>query len=120
MESDSATTTSLGSISLGSLLMAIISTIKNLTKKNSCWSCIFGCLERIVNLFNHYAFTYVAVYGYTFCEAGAAVWDLLCSKGIDVIINEDLTTTVLWFGSLTGALITGWAGMNVGSIVTQC
>lgn len=102
-------TTSFGSIALGSLLMAVLQTIKAFMKRNSILRCIFGCLERLVNLFNHFAFTYVAVYGLTFCDAGAAVWELLCSKGVDVVISEDLTSTVLMFGSLMGGVVTGWA-----------
>jgi hypothetical protein len=54
--------------------------------------------------------SYVAVYGQSYCDAGSSVWQLLCSKGFDAIINEDLTSSVLALGSFIGACVTGAFG----------
>ena len=80
-----ALTTSFGSIALGSLIVALISTAKfmlksleSATKKHSfivcCVRCILNLIERWVRYFNKYAFVVVALYGNNFRSSGSEVW----------------------------------------------
>ena len=82
-------TLSLGSICFGSLIVAILETIKQFLNFLSwsagqsgncvascllcCVGCIVGCIEKLVEIFNRYAYTYVGIYGYSFITAGKHV-----------------------------------------------
>ena len=66
-------TTSFGSICLGSLLVAILETLRTLIRYARaqrdniiafCADCILGIIESLLRYFNLYAFTQVAIYGY--------------------------------------------------------
>lgn len=68
-----ATTTSFGSICLGSLLVAALQTIRALIQfaRNGkhqilvlVVDCIIGCIDNLLQYFNKYAFTQIAIYGY--------------------------------------------------------
>lgn len=112
-----ATTTSLGSICFGSLLVAILSAIKAMLDAASrneesslaqeCVRCIVSCLEDLMKYFNVYAFSRIAIYGSSFWTAGKETFDLFKSRGFDVIINDDLTGTVLAIGAFVGFAIAG-------------
>ncbi len=45
--------------------------------------------------FNLYAFAQVAIYGSPFIQAAKDTWNLLSSKGLDAIINDDLVRPLL-------------------------
>jgi hypothetical protein len=76
-----AMTTSLGSICYGSLLVALIQFVRAMVaelKKSDnagaailgvCIDCCLACIEDLVEYFNHYAYTQVAIYGKDFCTA---------------------------------------------------
>jgi hypothetical protein len=55
--------------------------------------------------FNHYAYTYVAVYGRTYCEAASQTWDLFVRRGFDALVNDQLVGSVLSLGALIVALL---------------
>lgn len=121
-----ATTTSFGSICFGSLLIAIVNAIRamlNHARKSdngfavACATCLIRCLEDIINYFNTYAFTYVAIYGTSYCDSAKSVFNLFATKGIDMIINDDLTGMVMTFGSLIGGLVTGAFGYYMSAIL---
>lgn len=74
-----AVTFSFGSICLGSLLVALIKTIRALVSQARgqaaggfadcalcCVDCLLGCLDQLMQYFNHYAYTRVALYGVSF------------------------------------------------------
>ncbi|KAJ1625883.1 plasma-membrane choline transporter-domain-containing protein, partial [Pavlovales sp. CCMP2436] len=76
-----AATYSLGSICLGSLLVAIVKTVRALVSQARsqaeggfaqcmlcCVDCLLGCLDRAMQYFNHYAYTRVALYGVGFVQ----------------------------------------------------
>jgi len=115
-----ATTTSLGSICFGSLIVAFLSATKavldEMRRQNdgigACLaSCIIGCIEDLVRFFNVYAFSRVAIYGKGFVQSGKETWDLFKAKGWDLIVNDDLTGTVLAIGALFGFAISGGVAM---------
>lgn len=52
-----------------------------------------------------YAFTYVALYGQTYCDAGRSVVELFTQRGIDAVINDDLTGLAMAQASFMGGLM---------------
>lgn len=85
-----ALTYSFGSISLGSLIVAIIQFLRQLCSaaQNSasqdgnivgvvifcCLQCLIGILEWAVTFLNRYAFSYIALYGKAYVPAAKATW----------------------------------------------
>eukprot|EP00455_Lapot_gusevi_P034542 TRINITY_DN380_c0_g1_i3.p1 TRINITY_DN380_c0_g1~~TRINITY_DN380_c0_g1_i3.p1 ORF type:complete len:535 (+),score=170.86 TRINITY_DN380_c0_g1_i3:87-1691(+) len=144
-----ATTTSFGSICLGSLIIAIIKAIRAIVHQarrqnngllQACAECFIRCIENIVQYFNVYAFTYVAVYGRTYCESAKDTFEMFKTKGIDAVINDDLTGGVMALGAVVGGCVVGavslwlshyvydmsnWAlwvfsGFLIGLVMTMC
>jgi hypothetical protein len=104
-----ALTTSFGSICFGSLLVAIVQSLKALAQsaRNNdngiliCIAeCILSCLESILEYFNKWAFVYVGLYGYSYLEAGKNVFTLFKNRGWEAIIADDLINNVFFFLSL--------------------
>jgi len=113
-----ATTTSFGSICLGSLLIAIIQALRNMAKnsRNSrnfvglMLVCLLSCLEHLIQLFNKYAFTQVAIYGKTFCQAAKDTFNLMKERGVDAIVNDILTGKVMGIMCFISGVICGMFG----------
>jgi len=116
-----ACTYSFGSICLGSLLVALIQALRALLRtgrranNNNIFLCIIDCLlsciEGLVQYFNTYAYAQIAIYGRSYIESAKATWELLCSKGIDALINDDLTGFALLCGSFIGGIVCAIAGV---------
>ncbi|KAI3644498.1 hypothetical protein MP228_010662 [Amoeboaphelidium protococcarum] len=110
-----AFTTSLGPIAFGSLIIALIQTLRFMLRQaaqqNSILAaiadCIIGCLQGLIEYFNSYAYVHVAVYGKSFCEAAKDTWNLVKSHGIDAIVNDSLVGTVLGFGKIAVGMASG-------------
>ncbi|KAJ3326199.1 putative choline transporter, neither null mutation nor overexpression affects choline transport [Boothiomyces sp. JEL0866] len=117
-----AMTSGLGPNCYGSLLIAIIETLKfivnNARNDQSndniacqlllcCIACILSMFEDLLEYFNRYAFAQVAIYGKDYCSAAKDTWELAKSRGIDAIINDNLIGNVLSIGSLIIGLLTG-------------
>ncbi|KAF9410998.1 putative choline transporter, neither null mutation nor overexpression affects choline transport [Podila epigama] len=118
-----ALTTSFGSICFGSLLIAVLQTLRyvlNSLRNDSddgfmaflalCASCILSCLEGLFEIFNKFAFTQVAMYGKPFVVAAQDTWNLIKDRGVDAIVNDSLVGNVLAMGSLSVALASGLYG----------
>jgi len=113
-----ATTTSFGSICLGSLLIAIIQALRNMVRnsRNSrsfaaiILSCLLACIENLIQFFNKYAFTQVAIYGKTFCQAAKDTFNLMKERGVDAIVNNVLTGKVMGMMVFISAIICGLFG----------
>jgi len=113
-----ATAQGLGSICCGSLLVAIIQTLRSMAKNGArrgnitaLICCLFlSILDWLIQYFNAYAFVQVAVYGVTYYQAAKNTWDLLRSRGFDAIINDNLIDTVLAAGAVVGGVITFLVG----------
>lgn len=108
-----AITTSLGPIALGSLLVAIFQFIRQtlhsiMEHENNfcccCCNCVLWFIDKFLKYFNVYAFSQVAIYGLSYCEASKETIDLLIETNITPIINDDLVGNVLGFGSFFGGL----------------
>ncbi|KAJ1497768.1 putative choline transporter, neither null mutation nor overexpression affects choline transport [Coelomomyces lativittatus] len=116
-----ALTSSFGSICFGSLLIAIIQFIRMLLRMAMdssgqsdactfflcCIECLLQFIQQLAELFNVYAFTQVAMYGKPYCRAAKDTMHLLKDRGIDLIINNNLTGMVLGFGGLMVGGLTG-------------
>lgn len=116
-----ALTTSFGSIALGSLLVAILQTIRAIvrsmrSRRNALLicliECLLSCIETLVRMFNKYAFVVVAIWGKTYCGAAKDTVRLIGSHGISAIINDCIVNNVLSFGCLFGAIL----GLGTGAL----
>jgi len=116
-----AMTTSFGSVCFGSLIVALIQTLRWVVRvfKRACGplacilECILICIEGIVRYFNRYAYAQVAIYGKTFCEAARDTWDLFGREGMHMIVNDDLIGNVFMIGILLIALLTGGGALGI-------
>lgn len=101
-----ALTYSFGSISFGSLLVAIVQFLRQLCSVARQQSmddggiggtigyvvfCILGCLlsilEWALEFLNRYAFCHIALYGKPYIEAAKDTWKMIKDRGIDALIN---------------------------------
>mmetsp|Transcript_77298 Transcript_77298/g.136310 ORF Transcript_77298/g.136310 Transcript_77298/m.136310 type:complete len:543 (-) Transcript_77298:305-1933(-) len=135
-------TTSFGSICLGSLVVAILKTIRLLLRFARdqaaseggpcgfvgcfflcCLECIIHQIEALLQYFNEYAYAHVAIYGKKYTSAARDTLSMLEQNGLVAIINDNLLGTVfilctVFCGCLTG-LVAGlvswdWATAVVG------
>eukprot|EP00164_Ancoracysta_twista_P000945 GFYU01001238.1.p1 GENE.GFYU01001238.1~~GFYU01001238.1.p1 ORF type:complete len:530 (+),score=120.32 GFYU01001238.1:32-1621(+) len=98
-----ALTTSFGSIAYGSLLIAIIKTIRALVRSQEdqggalqCFvQCCLSCLEQLIQYFNKYAFVQVALYGHSFRQAASNTWELFKDGIVWMLVNDDLVDGAL-------------------------
>ncbi|KAJ5684076.1 uncharacterized protein N7477_000421 [Penicillium maclennaniae] len=111
-----ATTYSFGSISLGSLIIAIIQMMRqacsiaqrqeaaqgNLIGSIAIWvlGCIISLLDWLVTLFNRYAFCHIALYGKAYIPAAKDTWKMMRDRGIDALVQDCLIGPVLTMGSV--------------------
>ncbi|KAL2269647.1 hypothetical protein VTJ83DRAFT_1831 [Remersonia thermophila] len=111
-----AMTYSFGSISLGSLLVAIVSFLRQIASVGRsqaaadgdivgmilfcCAGCLLSILEWAMEFLNRYAFAHIALYGKPYFEAAKDTWKMIKSRGIDALINECLVGPVLGMGGV--------------------
>lgn len=116
-----AMTYSFGSISFGSLIVAIIQFLRQLCSVARSQSagdgnlggqiafCILGCiislLEWAVQFINRYAFSYIALYGKSYIQSAKATWQLIKDRGMDALVNQCLTGPVFTMGATFVAYI---------------
>jgi hypothetical protein len=119
-----AFTTSFGSIAFGSLLVALIQTVRYLlhsVRRNDALGCIVDCIlamiESLVEFFNSYAYIQIAIYGKDFKTAAKDTWHLLKTSGCDLIAQDVLVSNVLGVGRLVIGIVTGFFVLIWGKIV---
>ncbi|KAG9257195.1 plasma-membrane choline transporter-domain-containing protein [Emericellopsis atlantica] len=119
-----ALTYSFGSVSLGSLFLAIIQFLRmicSVARSQAAQSqaaqeggiggaigyvvfCILGCIISILQwaaeFFNKYAFVHIALYGKAYFAAAKDTWKMVKDRGIDALINDCLISPVVSFGGL--------------------
>jgi hypothetical protein len=124
-----AVTLNLGSICFGSLIVAILETIRwmlsilaSIANQSgnccvacilSCVSCLIGCIESWIEFFNRFAYTYVGCYGYSFVTASKHVFKLFKSKGWSAIVNDDLTGNVFFMGNLIIGAVSAYIAVKM-------
>ncbi|KAG0244121.1 plasma-membrane choline transporter-domain-containing protein [Mortierella sp. GBAus27b] len=113
-----ACTTSIGSICFGSLIIAVVQTLRALAQMLrgdgdngllaflACLiDCILGCLQGLLEYVNKYAYCQVAIYGKPYIAAARDTWTILTDRGIVQIINDNLIGNVWAMGAImSGAL----------------
>ena len=136
-----ACTTSFGSICLGSLIVAILTALRNLVRmirdrvqgnngRNGrrengasqfamlCLLCVGECiltqLEAMMMYFNKWAFVYNAAWGLNFRTSGVKVMELFTRRGWTAIINDDLVGNALMMGNFGMALGVAACGAVLG------
>ncbi|KAF4782854.1 hypothetical protein HER10_EVM0003706 [Colletotrichum scovillei] len=108
-------TYSFGSISFGSLIVAIINLLRHLcsvAQQQSAadgnivsyvlfciLSCLISLLDWAVSFLNRYAFSHIALYGKAYIPAAKDTWKMIKDRGIDALVNECLIGPVLSFGA---------------------
>ncbi|KAL1922216.1 uncharacterized protein VTP21DRAFT_9755 [Calcarisporiella thermophila] len=118
-----ALTTSFGSVCFGGLLIAIIQTLRTLTRSAAydsnnafaafcliCIDCLLACIEGILEYINFYAYTQCAIYGKPFLRAAKDTWTIIKDRGIEQIINDNLVGNVVGMGAFLVGIITGVLG----------
>jgi len=119
-----ALTTSFGSLCYGSMIIAVISTLRSMAQsmENSdnagarfvgcCLECLLSCIQDIVEYIDSYAYTICAIYGSDYCDAVGEVMTLFKGNGFTMIINDDICETVLSLGSLAGGCLSTGAAVG--------
>ncbi|CAL8580777.1 pH nine-sensitive protein 1 [Xanthoria parietina] len=108
-------TYSFGSISFGSLVVALINMLRqavsiaqqqeaadgNIVASMAfcCLGCIISLLNWAVQFINRYAFSHIALYGKAYIPAAKDTWTMMKNRGIDALINDCLISPVLTMGS---------------------
>lgn len=124
-----AVTLNLGSICFGSLIVAILETIRSMLQifaslanqsgncvaacLLSCLSCIIGMIESWIEFFNRFAYTFVGCYGYSFVTASKHVFKLFKSKGWSAIVNDDLTGNVFFMGNVIIGAVSAYIAIHM-------
>lgn len=67
-------------------------------------------LDKAFTFFNRYAFTYVAVYDYSFMDASRAVSSLFLQRGWTAIVNDDIVDSILFLGQTIIAIVSSLVG----------
>jgi len=88
--------------------------MRSMAQRGSLMGCLcYLCMsffEWLIRYFTAYAFVQVAVYGCDFMQAAKNTYQLFTSKGIDAIINDNLSRMVLVTGALVGGIVSGVLG----------
>lgn len=115
-----ACTWSFGSVVLASLVVAVVKALRATFHLVSRWlmdsdtncctvaavclvDCVLRLIESIVEYVNQYALSYVAVRGGPFWDSARRAFQLMQRRGLDAVVNDSLTGTVLFIGVLVGA-----------------
>jgi len=131
-----ACTTSFGGIVLGSLITAVLKALRTTFQLVSRWltdedtncatmalicivQCILNMIEAIVEYFNTYAFSYMAIYGHSYMKSASAAWSLMQRRGLDAVVNDDLIHGALLIGALgSGGLCALTGGLMAQYVMT--
>ncbi|KIX96302.1 uncharacterized protein Z520_08080 [Fonsecaea multimorphosa CBS 102226] len=116
-----ATTYSFGSISFGSLIVALINMLRQAcsiaqqqeasdgnivgTIMFCVLGCIIGILDWAVQFINRYAFSHIALYGKAYIPAAKDTWTMMKDRGVDALVNDCLVGPVLTMGSVFVAYV---------------
>lgn len=115
---------SLGSICVGSLLVSVVEGTRALVRSlmrsrliGCCGGCVIdyvlACVEGLWRTFNRFAFVFVGVWGYAYCDAAHLALQLFEAKGWDVVLNDYLIGNVLFLGSFLVGGITASIGVFI-------
>ncbi|DBA00301.1 TPA: hypothetical protein N0F65_001496 [Lagenidium giganteum] len=125
-----ALTSSLGSICLGSLVVAVLNALETLLMStprrkgsrsaNACLECIIRLVQRNAQYFNKFAFCQVAIYGKDFQTAGYDSLVLFRARGWTALMSDNLVSSVLSIGCLVVGVTSGVIGSAWAHVALQC
>lgn len=118
----------LGSLAFGSLILAVIQTIRAVltylqtqlrgAKENRvakfllmCLNCCCGCLEILIRFLNRNAYIEIAIYGYPFCKAAKTAFQLLIRNALRVAVVDKVADFLLFLGKIMITLATSFVGV---------
>eukprot|EP00298_Acanthocystis_sp_HF-20_P013237 c20266_g1_i4.p1 GENE.c20266_g1_i4~~c20266_g1_i4.p1 ORF type:complete len:402 (+),score=132.19 c20266_g1_i4:298-1503(+) len=108
-----------GSICLGSLLISPFETIRsflnllrpsNRKQRNGSMSTMIENFDESTSFLNRFALSHIAIYGKSFVEAGRDSWLLLRSRGVDLLLDADITNSTFTLACYASGLLTGLCG----------
>lgn len=122
-----ACTTSFGSICFGSLLVAIVTTIRVISESmardsnNNIFLRLFCCMvacclrifEDLLNYFNRYAYTFIAIYGEPYIPSGKRAFRLFAYYGLDAVMNDSLIGSVIMMGCFLGSFLCAFTALGI-------
>ncbi|KAJ8946090.1 hypothetical protein NQ318_010387, partial [Aromia moschata] len=119
----------LGSVALGSFLIATVQFARVILKlvekqlKNrqgkcvecvlKCCQCCLYCFEKIIKYLSRNAYIEVAIYGYSFCQAGKQAFKLLSSNVLRVAAINSVGDFVLFLGKVLVVAATVLIGIKM-------
>ncbi|RIB08825.1 plasma-membrane choline transporter-domain-containing protein [Gigaspora rosea] len=114
-----ATTSSLGSICLGSLIMFTVQCLQftsEFVKKNSKLNTVFyhaatcmSYIDGLIDVLNNYTLIYVGISGESFCSSAMFTTKLFRRNLIFGLVNDTVTKGILLISSITISLFCGFA-----------
>ncbi|XP_045581957.2 choline transporter-like protein 1 isoform X1 [Procambarus clarkii] len=119
----------LGSIALGSLIIAIVKFIRLILKYierklngNSnqvcsfmlkCCQCCLWCFEKFLKFLSRNAYIEIAIYGYGFCKAAQQAFVLLAANALRVVAINSVGTFVLFLAKASVVICTVLIGFQI-------
>uniref|UniRef100_A0A915K2S9 Choline transporter-like protein n=1 Tax=Romanomermis culicivorax TaxID=13658 RepID=A0A915K2S9_ROMCU len=114
----------LGSVALGSFLLATVRFIRYLLEVIEKWmkefqkyaavqfamkavKCLFWCIEQFVRFLNRNAYIMIAVYGGNFCSSARKAVELLTKNIVRVVVLNHITAYLLFIGKFVVTFISG-------------
>lgn len=121
-----AMTTSFGSICMGSATVAVLRTLRMVTPRRiqshqNAFSAVLcgvalvlsSCLERMLIICNHLAFTQIAIYGDEYVSAAKHAFELLQKVGLLPVANLALLQAIGWLSCIMGAGVAALVGASM-------
>ncbi|KDO22321.1 hypothetical protein SPRG_12781 [Saprolegnia parasitica CBS 223.65] len=121
--------TSFGSICIGSLVVAIIETLRKKLQvmlqvlraagsNGGAARCIICCIAELVEVLNYWAFVYGAVSGTSFVTSGRTVLQLFQTRGLTILLNNNRISSALGFTSIiVGVVILGTFSIGLAVVI---
>ena len=121
-------TYSLGSVCMGSLYFGMVEIIgglgsflfsKGVPIIPRLLDRVLRKMNGVVGEVNGWAFVYIGLYGYSYTSAARNVMKLFHNKGWEDIVRHHLAGNIMFMASMTIGLVTGLAGLFLGSFKYQ-
>jgi len=122
-----ALTYSFGSICFGSLLVALLQTLRRVlsivrrANTNNVFiavlaciaDCILGCIEYLLRFFNKYVYVIIASYGVSYCTGAKKTLSMLGPAGFSMIVNHNVVVAIAFASYLAAAITCAVAGYGL-------
>ncbi|KAI8593682.1 plasma-membrane choline transporter-domain-containing protein [Geranomyces variabilis] len=119
----------LGSLALGSLLIATVQLIRILIVEAQrrvngtgnkcakytlcCLQCCFKCLESLLKMLTKNAYVEIAVYGYSFCTAARMAVQLIAANVVRLVVVHKVSGFLIFVGKLAVVFIVTLGGLGL-------